>query len=236
MLRYLIPLLLWPIGFLEGNGAPGAGGGGDAGGEGGTGEGSGAPPPKPGTGKPDADAGDKEPMIPKARLDEVLRENKRLKDAEDKRQRDALQAQGQHEELARKEKDRGDELAESNKALGRRLAFVEAATGRVSNVQLAAKLAAVDGLLADVEVDENGAVTKGDVGKIIDTMLGSEEYAFLKPGTPTTGPRTGDPVGGAGSNPVDVTKLSSEEKVNRGLEQAISGLPAHRQGLLGRTG
>lgn len=240
-MRRLIPAMLWPLFFAGGTG-------GDAGAAGGSGEGGGAGAGSGGTGgsTSSGDGGDKgkttsgsggdsEPMIPKSRFDEVNREYQRMKAAEERRIADDLKAKGEHEKLAEQERAGREKAQSAMKSLARRTAFVEAAAGRVSNVQTAVKLALVDGMLDELEVDDDGQITKGDASKIVEKMLADEQYAFLKPDAQRSR-KTGEATSGAGGNPIDMSKLTSEQKINLGLQQGIAQLPAHRQGEFGRSG
>jgi hypothetical protein len=215
MLRHLVPLLLWPLGFFEGNGAPGAGDG-DAGGNAGAGSGAGDAPP---AGQQQQRSG--EPLIPKSRLDEVLAENRRLKAAEEERERKSLEAKGQHEQIAAKEKARAETAIAQLKETKLQAAFVMAASGKVNDVEAAWALADT----SSITVSDEGKIS-GDIDAVIAKAV--EKYPMLK-GQPSR--RTDESVNGAGGNPPDVSKLTAAQKIERGLTEQIAQLPPQKQGL-----
>lgn len=214
-------------------GEPGGsnGSGGDAGSTSGTASGGAAAAGSsaaPGTGDVSTGSGDGQPgPVPYARFQEVNAELQRRKTADADRERKDLEAKGEHEKLARTERE-GREIAEA-KALriGRRAAFVSAAAGKVADVNAAATLAIADGMLEGIELDDDGNVTKGDTGKLIDKVL--ERYPFLKAAAANRA--TGAPLGGAGANPQDAEKMTPDERLRAGVAESMRALPAARQGV-----
>lgn len=162
-----------------------------------------------------------EPMIPKSRLDEVLSELRTLKAAEEERERKSLESKGEHEKIAAREKERADRAIAQLKETRLQAAFVMAATGKVNDVEAAWRLADLEG----VSVSDDGKVS-GDIEKVVTKTV--ERYPLLKGQTTL---RTDDSASGAGGNPPDVSKLTTEQKIERGLEQAIAQLPPQKQGL-----
>lgn len=244
MLRWLIPLVFGPL-YFEGNGAPGAGAGaGDAGsgaaGSGGSGSSSGGSTSSSGDDAGKGKAGSSDDaggvMIPKARFDEVNGELQRLRKAEEKRVADDLRAKGEHAALADVEKAGREKAERALKRTALESAFVKAAAGKVVDIDAAYRLADFAGIEVEIqgEGDDSRATLKGgDVGKIVEDLV--KRYPFLAPGARTTGGGMGGPVNGAGNNPPDISKLSTDEKLRVGLEQEIAKLTPQRQGLLGRT-
>lgn len=198
----------------------GEGAGGDAGAPPAGGGGSGAgDPPKPSTGTPPAPAaGSTEPMIPKARFDEVNTEYQRLKQAEEQRQAEEAKRKGEFEKLANDEKAKREAAEQRALSADRRLAFATAAQGKVADVAAAYKLAHADGVLDSIDLDEGGsAKDPAAVGKAIDDLV--KTYPFLKPGPAPTGRGYGQDHGGdAGLPPgVDPSKLTAQEMMRIGV-------------------
>lgn len=192
-------------------------GGGDGAG-GGAGAGTGTPPagdgaPAPGTPPPAGGSGGGEPdrsgWIPRDRFDTVNAELQKLRSAEEERQRQDLEAKGEHEKLAAAEKAKREQAEQRALAIARRAAFIAAAAGKVSDPEAAYKLANADGLLNDLEVDDDGnAKDAKKPGAIVDDLV--KAYEFLKPTTKTRD--FGGPNGGQGGQPAgDPSKMSADE-------------------------
>ncbi len=152
-------------------------------------------------------------------LDRFKEVNGRLKALEAEKAsiaEDAAKEQGKWKELA--EKHEGAAKAAQGKAsiTARRAAFVMAASGKVSDLDAAWKLATTDKLLPDAEPDEEGYIDPALLTDAVTKLL--EKYPFLTPGTnPRTfgGDRSGIPPGPT----LDPAKLSSKEKIRVGFEQ-----------------
>jgi len=205
------------------------------GGDAGQGGGGGSPTPPatpstpPSTGAPatppagDKGAGSGEPetvqAVPYTRFKEVNDELQARKAADAERERKDKEAKGQWEQVA---KDRETETAAA-KARGDRLAvrsaFVSAASGKVADAVAAFTLAEAQGMTKDLKPDADDNVDAKDVAKVVDKVL--EAYPFLaSTGKPAPGGTFGQPTGGAGAAPAgDPSKLSTREKMSRGLEE-----------------
>lgn len=173
----------------------------------------GAPPAEPPA--PPADGNN----VPYARFKEVNDELVRLKAAETQRETEEARKRGEHEKVAEREKTRADEAEQRAESYARRLAFVTNATGKVSDVAAAHKLATADGLM-NFELDDDGNAKDA---KAVETMIGElvKTYPFLKPGPANTGANWGRDHGGQDpSAGVDVEKLSAREKMELGISQA----------------
>jgi hypothetical protein len=197
---------------------------------------TGAPPADPPADPPDGGKSDppkktdEEPLIPKSRFDEVNREYQRMKAAEEKRVKADLEAKGEHEKIADQERARAEKAEKAAKSTALRSAFVTAAVGKVSDLEAAYRLADFGEI--EVEITDDGeASLKGDMAKVIERVL--KAHPILTPGPRSTGSGMGGPVSGAGNNPPDLSNLTSEQRMKVGLEQEISKLPPHRQGVFG---
>ena len=241
---YRMLMLLVSLLFFTGNGAgegggDAGGGSGDDGGQGagagagaGAGGGSGSSGKPAGDGKSSSDEGGI--SIPKARFDEVNSELQRMKKAEEARQKKELADKGEHEQLAATEKSAREKAERVLRRTAIEAAFVKAAAGKVADIDAAMKLSDLSTIDVEISGDDEDAtaVVKGDVAKVVEATL--KAYPFLKPGASTTGGGMGGPVGGAGGNPPDMSKLTSDQKIALGLEQEIGKLPPQRQGVFGR--
>lgn len=183
------------------------------------GSGGGAPPASNGGTPPAPPAGTGEPTIPKSRFDEINTEYQRLKKAEEERQAEEAKRKGEYEKLAADEKVKRESAEAGKLAAERKLAFVTASAGKVADVAAAHKLAAADGLLDQIEIENGDAKDPAAVGKLIDELV--KTYAFLKPGAPTTGRGFGGGDHGANGVPegVDPSKLSAQELMRIGVSQ-----------------
>lgn len=206
---------LGPLSFFEGEGgAPG---------DGGTPPATGTPPagggaPAPGTPPAGGNGGgepDRSGWIPRDRFDEVNGELQKLRTAEEERQRKTLEEQGKHEELAKTEKAKREEAERKALTIARRAAFIGAAAGKVSDPEAAYKLAQADGLLNDLDVDDDGnAKDPKAPGTIVDNLV--KTYEFLKPSTKSRD--FGGPNGGQGGQPAgDPSKMTADELLRVGL-------------------
>jgi hypothetical protein len=209
--------------YPEGEGAAGGDAGAGTGGGGGTppppaaGNGAaGAPAPAAGTQQPPS-AGDQ--AVPYARFKEVNDELQARRKADEEREAEEAKKKGEYEKLAESEKTKRETAELRALRAERRLAFVTAAGSKVSDVNAAYKLAAADGILDSIDLDDDGNVKDPDaVGKAIDGLV--KTYAFLKPGAPTTGRDFGQPAGDALPPGTDVSKLSPMEKMRIGIQQS----------------
>jgi len=162
---------LGPLAFYpEGDGAPG-----DAEGGGST------PAPKP----PDPPAQPAPPnpspeqTVPYARFEEVARENRALKAAEEARQTEEEKRQGNFEKLSEKEKAAREAAEERALRFARRAGFVSQATGKVVDVDAAYTLAQAQGMLDEVEIDDEGNVKDPPkIDGVITELL--KRHEFLK--------------------------------------------------------
>ncbi len=180
----------------------------------------GAPAPNPGNGAGGgAPAGepDRSGFIPRERFDEVNRELQARRTADEKRERDEAEKKGEFEKLAAKEREAREAAETRATGIARRASFVAAASGKVNNVEAAYKLAAADGDLKDLDVDDEGvAKDPKAVDKIVDELV--KRYDFLK--ADTKGTRSfGEPAGGNGSGTpagFDPSKASGRELLSAG--------------------
>ena len=98
-------------------------------------------------------------------------------------------------------------------AVARRSAFVSAAAGQVADPEAAYKLAVADGMLDDLDLDEDGnAKDPKAAGKIVEAL--TKTYSFLAaPNNRSFGePKNGQPPG----PPADLSKLSSRQLLELG--------------------
>jgi hypothetical protein len=167
--------------------------------------------------------------VPYARFAQINEENRRLKAEQEERRQAELKAKGEHETLAKEEGAKREAAEARALRIGRRAAFVAAAVGTVVDVEAAATLAISGGMLDTLELDDEGVVTKGDPAKIVDALIA--KHAFLKAEEKSR--RTGAPLGGAGTNPVDPDKMTSQEQLRAGVDREIAQLPDHRRGVAG---
>lgn len=195
----------------DNGGAPGDGGTPPA--DGGTGGGGGTPPAGNAGGQDDRSG-----WIPRQRFDEV---NSRLQAYErEKQEREAedLRKKGEHEQLANREKAAREAAEAKALRVARRASFIGAAAGKVADPEAAYKLAAADGLLDDLDVDDDGNAkdAKKPAG-IVDELL--KRYTFLKSDKSTRD--FGEPRNGAsGSEPGDPSKMSAQELLRSGFAQS----------------
>lgn len=218
MLR-LVRLLQFGIGPLfeqappaggqpSGNPAPGAPPAGGSGGSGG-----GAPAGQPPTPPADNHSG----FIPRERFDQVNDELRTLKAAEEKRAADEAQRKGDFETLSKTEKAKREAAEQKATTIGRRAAFISKAVGKVTDAEAAYKLAAADGLLNEIEIDDEGdAKDPKKVDAAVEAVLKS--YEFLKSAEPRKDfgqPRNGQP----GAPPVDTSKMTGRDMLRTGFDQ-----------------
>ena len=213
---------LGPIFFFDGEGG-GAPGGGDAGGGGG-GAPAQNPPAPPATTPPAGGQGgqEREGFIPRERFDEVNRELQARKAADEERERKELEAKGEHQKLAEAEKAKREAAEAKALTIARRASFIGAAAGKVADPEAAYKLAVADGLLNDLDVDDDGnAKDPKKPGAVVDEVV--KRYEFLKA---KNGDRSfGGDRGGNGQDalPVDPSKLNARQMLSVGYEQSRGG-------------
>lgn len=172
----------------------------------------GAPPAPPAPAEPPAGN-----VVPYERFKEVNDELAKRRKADEEREAAEAAKRGEHEKLAANEKAKREEAEQKAASYARRLAFVTAATGKVSDIGAAHKLAAADGLLTFELDDEGNPKDPESVGKMIDGLV--KTYAFLKPGPARTGPNFGADHGGTdGGSPVDPEKLTALQKMELGIK------------------
>lgn len=102
--------------------------------------------------------------------------------------------------------------------IARRAAFIAAASGKVSDPEAAYKLANADGLLNDLDVDDDGNAKdpKAPAG-IVDTLVKS--YEFLKPNDKARD--FGGDRGGAGGAPAgDISKMGASDMLREAFRQS----------------
>lgn len=218
---------LGPLFFFEGEGAGASGGSagsGDAGAGAGAGAGTGAPPAGNGgtgngAGAPPAGGEDRSNWIPRDRFDAVNTEREQLRREKEEREKADLEAKGEHQKLAEQEKAKREAAEARAVSIARRASFIGAAAGKVADPEAAYKLALADGLLNDLDVDDDGnAKDPKRPGAIVDDVV--KRYEFLKP---KNGDRSyGGDRSGAGSGPEigDPSKLSARELLSAGYSQA----------------
>lgn len=142
-------------------------------------------------------------------------EYQRLKKAEDDRAAKEAKERGDFEALHKAEQEKTAAAEAKATRIARRGAFVARAAGKVSDAEAAFKLADADGMLSDLEVDDDGNADPKKVDKIVDSLI--EKYEFLK-GTGNT--RTfGDPAGGNGGTPPDTSKMGATDMLRAGYAE-----------------
>jgi hypothetical protein len=202
-----------PGGAPTGDPAPaGDKGGGTEGG--GTGASSGgAPAPAPAA---DGQA------VPYARFKEVNDELQKRRQADEQREADEQRKRGEYEKVADAEKAKRETAEQQRDSTRRELIFTIAASGKVSDMAAAYKLANADGVLSAIELDADGRAKDPKAVEAAITEL-VKTYAFLKPGAPTTGPGYGRDHGGNGAQPgTDVERLSTRERMELGIRQDMT--------------
>lgn len=169
------------------------------------------PPAQGGTGVPAAPE-DRSGWIPRDRFDSVNSEYQKLKTAEEARQAKEAKDRGDFETLHKQEQEKTAAAEAKAVRIARRGAFVARAAGKVADADAAFKLADADGMLSDLEVDDEGNADPKKVDKIVDTLV--EKYEFLK-GTGNTR-SFGDPAGGNGGTPPDTSKMDARDMLRAG--------------------
>lgn len=210
---FTILLALWTLvtGSLF-EGAPPAGGeGGEGAGAGGGGE---PPKPDPKSEPPKPPEGDGN-VVPKARFDEVLNERNALQREKQEREADEAKRRGDWQKAHDTEKEKRETAEARAERIGRRAAFVGGASGKVADVEAAYKLAAADGLLDAVEIDDDGNAKDP---KAVETIVASltKKYEFLKPGT---GRGFGGDHGDGGQAPESTEGMSGLELMRAGIQR-----------------
>lgn len=206
--------------FFAPEGDGGAGNGQPSAGDPGAGGGGSALPPT--AQPPTTPPGQPESTVPYARFSEVNAELQKLRQAEEQRQRDELAKKGEHEQLAQREKSAREAAEQRATTIGRRAAFVAKAVAKATDPEAAYKLAMADGLLSNVEIDDEGNPKDGKaVETAVDETL--KRYAFLK-----AGPKNSDfgaPAGGNGQ-PGQAEPKTARDMLAAGYSQL--GAPTRR--------
>lgn len=174
-----------------------------------------APPAQGGTGAPAAPAEDRSGWIPRERFDQVNSEYGRLKKAEDERVAKEAKDRGDFEALHKQEQEKTAAAEAKATRIARRGAFVSRAAGKVTDAEAAFKLADADGMLSDLEVDDEGNADPKKVDKIVDSLI--EKYEFLKGNV--NGRTFGDPAGGNGGTPPDTSKMDARDMLRAGYAE-----------------
>lgn len=151
--------------------------------------------------------GNKEPMIPKSRFDEVNTEYQRLKKAEETRQateaeaeKTRLEEQGKFKEVAEKEKQKRID-AENRASRSAKVYALKAEALKKGTVDADAVVAIAN--LDNIKVSEDGTVDTSSVTAIIDGMVKDKAYLFGKGdgGNANIGDDGGAPNGGNNNKP-----------------------------------
>jgi len=201
---------LGPLSFFEGNGAPGA----PAGDPPPAGAGGTPPPAPPATGAPAGNGEDRSNWIPRDRFDAVNGELAAIKKAEADRAEADLKAKGDHEKIAESEKAKREAAEARATNIARRAAFIGAAAGKTADPEAAYKLAVADGLIADLDVDDDGnAKDPKAAEKIVEEV--TKRYEFLKP-TKADKSFGGDKSGAGGGPELDPSKMSARDMLSAG--------------------
>lgn len=189
---------------------------------------TGEPVPATPTGTPPAPGGgggepDRSGWITRDRFDQVNGELRALREAEDKRNREALEAQGKHEEVAKAEKAKREEAERKAERIARRAAFIGGASGKVADVEAAYALAG--SLLDDLAIDDDGnAKDPKAVEGIVKTLI--ERHPILKIDEKKSRSFGDDRSGAAGGTPLDPSKMTSRDMISAGY--AAIGEPRRR--------
>ena len=170
-------------------------------------------PSAPAAGTPPVQDPDRSGWIPRERFDDVNRKLADLTAAEQKRTEDEAKKRGDFEALAAGEKTKREEAEARAARVARRAAFIAKASGKVQDPDAAYKLAAADGMLNDLEVDdEDDAKDPKAVEKIVDELV--KRYEFLKS---TDKSRSfGDAAGGQNGAPIDTSKMTGSDMLRAG--------------------
>lgn len=180
--------------------------------------GSGAPAPAAPPAPPALPAADnREGFIPRERFDEVNGELQKLRQAEEERQRKDLEQKGEHQKLAEQEKARREAAEARAVGIARRAAFIAAAAGKVADPEAAYKLANADGLLNDLDVDDDGNAKDSKAPeKLVDEVV--KRYEFLKAQN-GTGRGYGGDRSGAGGAPELPPNATARDMISAGYAQ-----------------
>lgn len=197
---------LGPLFFFEGEapgGTPPADGGAT---------GAGGAPPAPPVAGPASE--DRAGWIPRDRFDLATTELAALKREKEERTAKELADKGQHEQLAANEKAKREAAEARAVHIARRAAFVAGASGKVADVEAAYKLAQADGMLNDLDVDDDGnAKDQKKVEGIVADIV--KRYEFLKQQN-GTGRGYGGDKGGQDTGPVDTSKMTGLDMLQAG--------------------
>jgi hypothetical protein len=178
----------------------------------------GAPAPEASGGAPAPAGEDRSGWIPRERFAEVNGELQRLRKAEEDRVAAEATKKGEFEKLHEVEKSKREAAEARATQIGQRAAFIAAASGKVQDPEAAYKLAKADGLLSDLDVDDDGnAKDAKRPGAIVDEIV--KRYEFLK-ATKNDGSFGGDRsgAGGTGSPGFDPNKASARDLLRHGIE------------------
>lgn len=140
-------------------------------------------------------------------------EYSRLKKAEEDRVEADAKKRGDFEALNAQEKAKTAAAEERAAKIARRAAFISKAVDKVADAEAAFKLALADGMLNDLEVDDDGnAKDPKAIEKVVDELV--KRYEFLKS---TGNSRSfGDPTGGNGGAPIDTSKMTGQDMLRAG--------------------
>lgn len=140
--------------------------------------------------------------VPYARFKEVNDELQARKRADEERETAEATKRGEHEKVAQAEKAKREEAEAKALRVARRAAFVAGASGKVSDIEAAYKLALADGDLDKVEVDDDGMPKDAKAVEQAITDL-TKRYEFLKVDSRSFGGDRGgqQPGGGGPSDP-----------------------------------
>ena len=198
----------------------------------GSGSGSSTPPPPaddqqqppvtppatpPATTQPPAqNGGVPDGYVPIEQFRAVTRERDELKTTQTRAEEEAAEKRGEFEQLAQKREQERDEWKNRFTTTARRSAFVSAIAPDVADADAAYKLAAADGLLNDVKVDDNGNADPTAVKAAVKTTL--DTYKFLKRGAGSFGgDRSGQQPDSTGFDP---DKAGSRDLLREGIRRA----------------
>jgi hypothetical protein len=189
--------------------------------------------PAPGAPAPAAGAGggggtppapqDRSDWIPRARFDEVNNKLGELTKADEDRQRADAEKKGEFQKLAETEKAKREQAETRALSIARRASFIGVAAGKVADPEAAFKLASADGMLDDLDVNDDGSPKDPKaVEKIVTDLVA--RYAFLKADKSTRS--FGDDRSGAGAPGTpgfDPSKASGRELLSAGYAALDSG-------------
>jgi hypothetical protein len=137
-----------------------------------------------------------------------------LRKEKEDREAKELVDKGEHQKLAETEKAKREAAEARATNIARRAAFIGAAAGKVTDAEAAYKLAQADGLLNDLDVDDDGnAKDPKKPAAIVEDVLKAYEFLKLKNGT---GRGYGEPAGGNGAGSPDRSKMTGLDMLQTG--------------------